>query len=1045
MSYLDSYIASNRSRAESAAQESEQTLQEVKDEKTSIIAEIQSEKEIALDNFTANFEDFISSSAGVNPQYISLVVDQVPQDYVEGTGLPYGQYSKGDNLYQLVYWDPVEEVWKDLGDSRPSKNYVDLAVSSGSTLSSITEFQNLIPTPEEKSKGSIIKQLASFHLGLGAGGGLFYWDENKSTAYHDGGLTTIDPNWNNGTFGNNQDPNWFERDPSNSVNLKADESLQTKGVWTRINIAFVQPEFGGAIPDDSVPYRKQVVYDVNGVAISEISPESLDTSNIVDNYHVLQKAFNLSYPVRLTSNCYYTSQTILMDRPQTVVGSATSYKLRGSLERNELERTDPGFISNEIYTNTASVIYTDQNIDVLSLKASSINLRDFVIDTSWVPDHRKAAIYISLDESVSDFIAYNIHIYGNGVDLPYESVDRGTIGVYIEETTPSLEYVKTIQQNAIDAFRTGNPLASSPLAYQSYSQFRLVCKNLHTCFKTTPKIWPIDEVIAEYFPADQDLVAAFPGYPTYIGGTIPTFANNFDCMIEANNVKRCYDVNTVTAGGATNFKAFVQATEVLHIPTLEAAGYTNLGTATNPYFEWPHSIIRSEDSFVDIFVWDLNNRNSPFSVNTNTQLFRPGTAFEVFGYQNHLGPHSKVMIKEGKVDPTKIYTVDSYSSGIDQPLRSHNKHRFSKNATIIHSLENFFHAARERFDISINDYTAPNEAYFDTLVETTTLTPGESGFTIENPDRLFSIGGDTTKIIVEASNKETFNKDLDFIEIVVDVTKVNGDINPPPWDIWLSLYQQSISPKRIDLFTVNAAGNTVASQSYTQTYEDKFYVPNRVGVDRALSSGSTEYSFENGNNPFRKLIIRIVGLGYVPDTNQDYVIESIIGSRLHTSKSDYGTILTSGGQRIYGDLTVDSISHPTGSSSHPQTKYLSFELNNNNVPNLGTPVTLFPQPVIIKSVYIRKYQSVTTYTSNPILSLYSLNSPSSIYNIFDIDLNNLPVEGKYLDISEYLILGGLRFGSKTGNPTGGNIASRILVYIEYVDFNDISEPNYTLP
>lgn len=1038
MSYLDSYIASNRSRvenskiaAEQAKTEAETILQETKDERTSAVSEIQSEKELAISNFTENFKDFVGSSAGVNLDYVSLVVNQLPPDYVDNTGLPYGQYSKGDNIYQTVYWDFNEGLWKDLGAAIPSKEYVDLAVSSGSTLSSVIDFQNLIPTPEEKSKGTVVKNLVSFHEGLGIGGGLFYWNENKSTAHHDGGLTTIDPGWNNGTFGDIQDSNWFLRDPNNSVNVNASESLQIKGVWERVNIDYVYPEFGGAIPDPEVLPKDRVEYDEDGDEIISASiPNTFNPALVTDNTVVIQAAVNSPYPLRLTSNAYYISDTIILNSPKTIVGSGAVSKPDQYKARDTLPFISSGVSKYETYKNVASFIYTDQDINILDLKAHNITLKDFGIDTSWVymdisgdweESDRKAAIIYYVDEPMSKHLIDNIHIYGNEEDLE-DHVHLGRYGVLIEETQPSIDLVEQSneQQQAYLGWITMKAV------------FNLSCWNLHTAFKVTPKVWPLDPFL----------------------GIIPTFSNSFVCDILADNIKRCFDVNTITAGGMSVFKAYLQARPIVHVATaiselgLTDTGGTNSQNQPTPYIDWPFNIIRHEGSEVDIYAWDLNNPIDPF-VNDEGQ-FRPAIAFDIKSKNTFLGPYSKTMINTGRVLPDNIRLLNHTETGVDFPFRTHNTRNFWSKSGMIHTIHNALHAANKRYNISIKDYKANDATYFDTFEETTSqLTSGLSGYTINNENNLFAIGLPVTEVVLKKENANNFDKDLSFVEIVVDL---GAEI--PIWNIWTSIDTINAKPKRIDLFTVDSSGNTVRSKSYSQEYNNEFYVGREGGVDfhktvetysRAIG-GSTEFYLNNGNNHFQKFIIRIIGLGNNNLSNQDTTIyiNSLIGDKFNPSAFDYGTILTNGDQRIYGDLTVDNIKYPAGSTTHPQTKYLSFELNNDNVPNLGTPVTLFTnsKPAIIKSVYIRKFGSVSPYAENPILSLYSLVNPS--YNIFDIDLNNLPVEGKYLDISEYFIHGGLQFGSKTGDPDGGDISNRILVYIEYVDFSDISEPNYTL-
>jgi hypothetical protein len=62
---------------------------------------------------------------GINPAYVSNVVDTDPIDYVEGTGVPYGQKTTSDDLIQRLVWNDETEVWDNLGDPFPNKTYVD--------------------------------------------------------------------------------------------------------------------------------------------------------------------------------------------------------------------------------------------------------------------------------------------------------------------------------------------------------------------------------------------------------------------------------------------------------------------------------------------------------------------------------------------------------------------------------------------------------------------------------------------------------------------------------------------------------------------------------------------------------------------------------------------------------------------------------------------------------------------------------------------------------------------------------------------------------
>lgn len=67
---------------------------------------------------------------GINPAYVSNVVDTDPIDYVEGTGVPYGQKTTSDDLIQRLVWNDITEVWDDLGDPFPNKTYVDDEISA---------------------------------------------------------------------------------------------------------------------------------------------------------------------------------------------------------------------------------------------------------------------------------------------------------------------------------------------------------------------------------------------------------------------------------------------------------------------------------------------------------------------------------------------------------------------------------------------------------------------------------------------------------------------------------------------------------------------------------------------------------------------------------------------------------------------------------------------------------------------------------------------------------------------------------------------------
>jgi len=89
---LDSYIASNRARAERAYQNA-------------------------------------ASALNVNPDYVSNQKNQKPKNYVDDTGVALGAYPIGDGLVQRVSWNDSTDTWEDLGSPLTTKSHIDNRVA----------------------------------------------------------------------------------------------------------------------------------------------------------------------------------------------------------------------------------------------------------------------------------------------------------------------------------------------------------------------------------------------------------------------------------------------------------------------------------------------------------------------------------------------------------------------------------------------------------------------------------------------------------------------------------------------------------------------------------------------------------------------------------------------------------------------------------------------------------------------------------------------------------------------------------------------------
>ena len=67
----------------------------------------------------------VAESTGINLEYVSLQEGQKPKDYVDNTGLPYGQYPIAGDMIQRVEWNSDTQQWDDFGAPIPTKQYVD--------------------------------------------------------------------------------------------------------------------------------------------------------------------------------------------------------------------------------------------------------------------------------------------------------------------------------------------------------------------------------------------------------------------------------------------------------------------------------------------------------------------------------------------------------------------------------------------------------------------------------------------------------------------------------------------------------------------------------------------------------------------------------------------------------------------------------------------------------------------------------------------------------------------------------------------------------
>ncbi|HSH35848.1 hypothetical protein, partial [Schnuerera sp.] len=180
----------------------------------------------------------IAGSEGLNLDYISTDVGVLPPDYVAGSGLAFGQYPVEEDIFQRVRWDFDKGEWIHIGAPQPSLRRTDSFFTK--KLNTVKDFENEIPNTFEFFLTSTPTRRTLGYNEINDGeGSLYYWSSDRTRQDHNG-LQIISPTWDNGSYGNENDSNWFNTDPNDDSN----------GVWIRLsfdqkffneeNISFVQ-------------------------------------------------------------------------------------------------------------------------------------------------------------------------------------------------------------------------------------------------------------------------------------------------------------------------------------------------------------------------------------------------------------------------------------------------------------------------------------------------------------------------------------------------------------------------------------------------------------------------------------------------------------------------------------------------------------------------------------------------------------------------------------------------------------------------------------
>jgi len=130
-------------------------------------------------------------------------------------------------------------------------------------------------------------------------------------------------------------------------------------------------------------------------------PNNDNVTYVNDSYAAIQKAFDSLFDVEIPAGCFYISSGLTISQPKTIYCSGSQNARTGD---------------NYVYSKTQTLIYTDQNIHLLTIQARNVNWLKGTFDLTGIDLHDKSAVRFDCTKNIF-YCVIDCDIVGNRTSL----------------------------------------------------------------------------------------------------------------------------------------------------------------------------------------------------------------------------------------------------------------------------------------------------------------------------------------------------------------------------------------------------------------------------------------------------------------------------------------------------------------------------------------------------------------------------------------------------------------------------------------------------